>query len=88
MKNKFFVDIGIVILGAIVWCAGVGVFIWYAIDAFGEDLWLAIFLTIMLAVLPTIVLVGVVMAFAAKVHIDEDGITKSLFGIRLKFYAW
>lgn len=88
MKNKFFVGIGIVYALAIWFFGGVGCFIWFASDIFKEDLWLIILFTVMLAVLPTFFLIWGVCLYAAKVQIDEEGITKSLFGIKQKKYRW
>ena len=33
-------------------------------------------------------MIGGIYIFAAQIQIDENGITKSLFGIKQKFYRW
>ncbi len=88
MKNKFFVSLELVVAFVFLWVCGLSGFLWFAIDAFGEDLALSIILTIMLLVLPTAFLIGGIYFFAAQIQIDENGITKTLFGLRQKFYRW
>lgn len=88
MKNKFFVSIEIVIALLFLWVCGFIGFIWFALDAFGEDIILTIILTIMLLVLPTVLLICGTYVFAAQIQINENGITKKLFGLRQKFFHW
>lgn len=88
MKNKFFVGIEIVLMYAILFVVCVGCFIGFASDIFKEDLWVIILFTAMLAMLPTVLFILIVYLYAAKVQIDEEGITKSLFGIKQKKYRW
>lgn len=90
MKNNFYVGIEIVIGIAFEACASIGCYLGCAIgDAhFFDDICLAIFLTIMLAVLPIVILIWCILAFAAKIRIDEKGITRSLFGIKKRIFLW
>ena len=70
------------------WVCGFAGFLWFALDAFCEDIILTIILTIMLLVLPTALLIGGIYVFGAQIQIDESGITKRLFGLRQKIYHW
>lgn len=88
MKNKFFVGIEIVFLLAFIFIASITTFIIACVyGVLEEDLWLIILLLIM-TVVPTLFLLWGVYAMAAQITIDEKGITKSLFGIKLKYYDW
>ena len=90
MKNKFFVGIEIVFGISVCVSASLGCFIWLVlgVDAWGEDILVTAVLTIMMAVLPTLMLIGCIVVFAAKIQIDKNGITRSLFGINKKVYLW
>lgn len=90
MKNKFFVGIEIVIGLIFGWASGVSCYIGCAIgtDNFFDDVGIAILITIMLVVFPSGLLIGCTLVFAAKIQIDEKGITKSLFGVKQKVYLW
>ena len=72
----------------ILFLGGVGGFIWFSIDGFGADIGSTICFIVMLLIFPSIFLIGGIYIFAAQIQIDENGITKSLFGIKQKFYRW
>lgn len=82
MKNKFFVCMEIVVALIILFLGGVGGFIWFSIDGFGADIGSTICFIVMLLIFPSIFLIGGIYIFAAQIQIDENGITKSLFGIK------
>ena len=88
MKNNFFVSIGMLFVFVFWFFSGVGAYIWFAIDAFGEDIGLTLELTLMLAVLPTGFFIWGIYMFGAKLYLDEAGITKRLFGIKIKSWKW
>ncbi len=88
MKNNFFVGIEIVFGLVFLFLIGMGSFLWFAIDAFEEELGLSILLIVMLVVVPTILLLWGIYTFAPKLYLDKNGVTKRLFGIKLKYYKW
>lgn len=88
MKNNFFVGIEIVFGLVFLFLIGMVSFLWFAIDAFEEELGLSILLIVMLVVVPTILLLWGIYTFAPKLYLDKNGVTKRLFGIKLKYYKW
>lgn len=88
MKNNFFVFIEIVVCLVIVYLCVIAMFVWFAVTSFGDDITVSIVLTVMLLILPIIIIVYIVYECAAKIYLDETGMTKRLFGIRLKYYKW
>lgn len=89
MKNNFFVFIEIVFVLLFLLLCGIGSFI-FAIfyGLLDENIFLIIFLTFMLVVLPVVLFIFCICVCAAKIFIDETGITKRLFGVKLKYYKW
>ena len=88
MKNSFFVFLETVIVLLFYFLIATGSFIWFAIDAFGEDITVTVILTIMLLILPIGILLWAICTMAVRIKVDEKGITKTLFGIKMKFYKW
>lgn len=88
MKNSFFVFLEIVFAVLFICFASISTFIWFAVDAFGDDVVLSIVLTFMLVVVPIILFAWCFCVCAAKIFVDETGITKCLLGIKLKHYMW
>ena len=68
--------------------SGVSLFIWYAIDAFADSVFLSIIITVMLLILPIGLFIWNILFMMPQLEINEKGITKFLFGIKLKSYQW
>lgn len=88
MKNSFFVFIEVIFAILFLFLCGMGAFIWFTVDAFGEDISVTVTITIMCVVLPSVLLLWGICTFAARLIIDNNGIKKSLFGIKVKYYKW
>lgn len=68
--------------------SGVSLFIWYAIDAFSDNLILSIITTIFLLILPFGLSIWNIIFMLPQLEVNEVGITKYLFGKKLKAYKW
>lgn len=89
MGNKFFVSIGLFFCLIFYLVLGVSLLIWLAIEGlFSEDLYVIIIMIIMLLILPTVMLIYGVCKFCPKIELTAEGMTKYLFGIKLKSYKW
>ena len=91
MKNKFFMGSWIIYFG-FTFCVvvGCGVYLGCAIglENFFDNMGLAIYITIMLVVLPIALFIWCILFFGSIIQINEKGITKSLFGIKQKVFLW
>ena len=88
MKNSFFVFFELVFGLVFLFLIGISSFLWFAIDAFYEDIGLSIILTVMLVVGPTFLLIWDIFNMLPKIELTEQGINKSLFGIKIKSFKW
>lgn len=89
MGNKFFVSIELFFCLIFYLVLGVSLLIWLAIEGlFSEDLYVIIIMIIMLLILPTVMLIYGVCKFCPKIELTAEGMTKYLFGIKLKSYKW
>lgn len=89
MGNKFFVSIGLFFCLIFYLVLGVSLLIWLAIEGlFSEDLYVIIIMIIMLLILPTVMLIYGVCKFCPKIELTAEGMTKYLFGVKLKSYKW
>lgn len=89
MGNKFFVSIGLFFCLIFYLVLGVSLLIWLAIEGlFSEDLYVIIIMIIMLLILPTFVLIYGIYNYCPKIEVTAEGMTKYLFGVKLKSYKW
>ncbi len=93
MKRKFFVNLGLGIfievftLVLMIICAFCLIFLPTS-TPLNEDISLLIILIIMLFVLPTFIMIMILFICFPIIEVDEEKITKKLFGIKIKSYKW
>lgn len=93
MGNKFFVSIELGLFTEIfmfilmVACACMLAFM-PTTTPLNEDITLLIILIIMLFVLPIIIMILILFICFPKIEVTAEGMTKYLFGVKLKSYKW
>ncbi len=88
MKRKFFVFIEIFYVLIVYLVLGIGLFVWFAVDSFGENIILDILLLNMLILLPSVLLMWSIIFMTPRLEVTEQGIIKSFLGRKLKSFSW
>ena len=89
-KKKLFIfpqmAIAVVIFGIAEIIVYISMFIFT--DFFNNSLLGLILATIILVVLPVIIVIFTCVTLLAQISVDENGLTKYLFGKKFKFFSW